>query len=113
MTVREIDNRHFYWLDRARPQPPSAAGKANTFSWGTTQVLQRIAQPLEAMDHGVVGRVGRSEPSAEKRVLRAAMHGTVELTKVSRYLFTFKPCCLPGRLRGQPSQGSRLVAVSS
>jgi hypothetical protein len=93
VTVREIDNRHFYWLDRVRPETPWASGRPNTFGWDTTRVLQRIAPPLDVADLGVLVRVGRPQPSADERVLPVAIFATAEPTKVNGYMFAFKPCC--------------------
>jgi hypothetical protein len=93
VTVREIDNRHFYWLDRVKPDIPWVPGRANTFAWDTTKVLRRIASSLQVPDLGVVVRVGRPEPSADQKVLPAAIFATAEPAKVNAYRFAFKPCC--------------------
>jgi hypothetical protein len=93
VTVREIDNRNFYWLDRVRPKSPWLPGRANTFGWDTTMVLQRIAPSLQVADLGVLVRPGRPEPSADQTVLPAAFFATAAPTKVNGYRFAFKPCC--------------------
>lgn len=93
VTVREIDNQRFYWLDRVRLETPWTPGRANTFGWDTRIVLQRVSPPLQVADLGVLVRVGRPEPSADERVLPAAVFATAAPTKVDGYLFTFRPCC--------------------
>jgi len=93
VTVREIDNQKFYWLDRVRLRAASTLGDANTFGWDTRTVLQRISPPLHVADLGVVVRVGRPEPSADEWISPAAVFATTVPTKVGGYLFTFRPCC--------------------
>jgi hypothetical protein len=93
VTVREIDNQRFYWLDRVRLETPWTPARANTFGWDTRVVLQRISPPLHVADLGVLVRVGRPEPSADERVLPAAIFAAAAPTKVDGYLFTFRPCC--------------------
>ena len=93
ITVREIDNSHFYWLDRVIPKVPWSIGSTNSFRWDATTVLQRIAPPLRVGDLGAVLRVGRSEPSAEEHILPVALVATTGRVKVDAYRFSFKPCC--------------------
>lgn len=93
LTVREVDNSHFYWLDRIKPETPWAGGRTNSFRWDTRQVLQRMAPPLRIADLGVLVRVGRAEPSADEHILPAALVADPQPVTVAAYRFTFKPCC--------------------
>lgn len=93
LTVREVDNSHFYWLDRVRPEVPWAGGRTSNFRWDTRKVLQRMAPPLRVVDLGVVVRVGRAEPSADEQILPAALIADLQPVTVAAYRFTFKPCC--------------------
>src|SRR5262249_46704409 len=42
LTVRELDYKLYYWLDRVMPPNPWQAGFGNEFSWGTDVVLRRL-----------------------------------------------------------------------
>ena len=40
LTVRELDYKYFYWMDRVRPQDSWDKGYENVFQWPTKTVLQ-------------------------------------------------------------------------
>lgn len=93
VTVREIDNQHFYWLDRVQPETGWRPGRVNSFRWDTRVVLQHISPAVDVADLGVLVRTGRPEPSADERVLPAAIFANAEPAKINGYIFTFRPCC--------------------
>lgn len=89
LVVREIDQRLYYWLDRAKPSTPWAAGY-NNFGWPTNSVLQQLPG-LRTADLGVVVRLDKEEPAAIETVAPATLSPTVDGGMAVRgYVFAFK-----------------------
>jgi hypothetical protein len=99
VTVRELDYRYYYWLDRVRPRQAWQGGQANAFSWPTGDVLLWLYdRGLEPADLGAVVRLTpTSYPTAEERVAPAVLAGDDRPVAVESYLFTFKTN-MPARL---------------
>lgn len=88
LTVREIDPKHYYWLDRVTPPDPWRAGFDNVFEWSARTVIGRLDLPLH--DLGVVARLGTAVPGSIERVAPALLFHTRVPEEVSGYLFTFR-----------------------
>jgi len=91
VTVRELDNQHYYWMDRLRPQKAWQAG-FNHFSWSTKAVLAPLHRQtkLAMYDLGVVARIGSNKPLKEERVAPVIFFHNQLPKKVNHYLFAFK-----------------------
>lgn len=86
LVVREIDQRLYYWLDKAKLSPIVGY---NTFSWPTSNVLRQLG--ISAADLGVVVRLDKEEPGALETVAPASLSTTaVAGTAVRGYVFAFK-----------------------
>lgn len=88
LTVRELDNERFYWLDRVDPEPWQA-GFGNLFSWPTGDVLAHL-EGLGMSDLGVVARLGSPEGDIEERVAPVLFYAGDPPARIDRYLFVFK-----------------------
>ena len=87
LVVREIDQRLYYWLDKAKLSPIVGY---NTFSWPTSNVLRQLPG-ISAADLGVVVRLDKEEPGALETVAPASLSTTaVAGTTVRGYAFAFK-----------------------
>jgi hypothetical protein len=89
LTVRELDYRHYYWLDKVRPATPWRRGFNNTFEWPTKLVLRRL-KPLGVYDLGVIVRLDKPTPSRGERIAPAILYHDQPPASVADYLFTFK-----------------------
>src|SRR5262249_49273988 len=67
LTVRELDYRYYYWMDRVQPAQPWRPGFDNAFDWPTREVIQQLGQII-MYDLGVVARLDKSVPSKSERV---------------------------------------------
>lgn len=92
VTVRELDYRHYYWMDGVRPSASWKPGNTNSFRWPTGDVLQWLqGRGLRSADLGVVVRLaGGGAPSARERVAPAVLSGEGAPVTVQSWLFTFK-----------------------
>jgi hypothetical protein len=91
MTVRELDYRQFYWLDRVQPSTSWTEGFGNTFSWSTGPVLQHLDQGINVYELGVLARLGQPAPASIEYIAPAILYHTVPPTTVKGYWFTLKP----------------------
>lgn len=89
LVVRELDYRHYYWLDKVVPKSPWQAGFANLFDWSTGDVVQRLGD-LRISDLGVVARLGKENPSAVEEVAPVLFYQSQYPGKVGGYVFRFK-----------------------
>jgi hypothetical protein len=87
INVRELDNRHFYWLDRVRR--PWNTGAINVFDWPTIRVIRQI-RGLVPRHLGALVRLGADGSGARERVAPAVLSGTNGLEPIVGYRFTFK-----------------------
>ena len=90
LTVRELEVRHFYWLDRAKPSRPWGRGFGNEFAWETHVVLKKLSPPLALSELGAVARLDRPEPSADERVAPLILHHSGTPKTGGGYVFAFK-----------------------
>ncbi len=95
ITVREVNNRHYYWLDQVQSQGWRQY-EWNEFTWPSKGVLQPLnfqnhLDPIRIYDLGVVVRLGPLEPSFEEHVAPAFIHAAGQsFPKIAAYVFTFK-----------------------
>ena len=90
LSVRELEVRRYYWLDRARPSRPWTRGFANEFAWPTGAVLGKLSPSIALAELGAVARLDRPEPSADERVAPLILHHTTAPRAVDGYVFALK-----------------------
>jgi hypothetical protein len=90
LTVRELDVKHYYWLDRARSAQPWKPGFDNEFTWATDVVLRQLDRNMSPYALGVVARLGRQEPAADERVAPVILYHSSFPSAVTGYVFAFK-----------------------
>lgn len=88
ITVRELDLKTYYWLDKVVPATPWQAGFGNVFEWSSRDVFQRVSG-LELSDLGAVVRLGRAEPSLDEHVAPAILYRRSPPERVRGYVFSF------------------------
>lgn len=88
LLVREIENEHYYWMDRVKPSAPWQTGFNNVFAWPTTDVIRQLGLSLNNL--GVVVRLGNASPGAEERVAPALLFQSHQPTQVGGYVFIFR-----------------------
>lgn len=89
ITVRELDNRHNYWLDRVRPRGEWRTGFGNEFAWPTAEVVRRL-RDIQLSGLGTVVQLGSDQPSVDVRVAPGILYHTRPPSAVGGYLFTFR-----------------------
>ena len=89
LTVRELDYRYYYWMDRVQPAQPWRLGFDNAFDWPTREVIQQLGQ-ITMYDLGVVARLDKSVPSKSERVAPVIFYYSELPPVIKGYLFTFK-----------------------
>lgn len=113
LTVRELDYKHYYWLDNIEPRSQWQAGFENVFDWPTKDVISRLPG-LTINDLGIVARLETPQPRAIERVAPVIFYQTQQPTEVRGYRFAF-------RLRGDakikamiyPEKGGDGILVQS
>jgi hypothetical protein len=89
LTVRELDPKRYYWMDKVQPSQPWKPGFGNIFAWPTQVVIQQLAG-IEMYDLGVVARLEKPEPSKVDRVAPVIFYHSQLPATITGYLFTFK-----------------------
>ncbi|HBA72077.1 MAG: hypothetical protein A2X82_02700 [Geobacteraceae bacterium GWC2_55_20] len=89
LTVRELDYKSYYWMDKINPSAPWSPGFSNCFEWSTEDVLKQL-RGMNIADLGALARLDRQEPSALERVAPIILYSSQLPTKADEYLFTFK-----------------------
>lgn len=89
VVVRELEYKHYYWLDRIVPRTRWRAGFDNQFEWSTREVMKRL-RDFRPNELGVVVRVGKSSPSVMERVAPALLYQAQAPSAGTGYLFTFR-----------------------
>jgi hypothetical protein len=91
LTVRELDNRLFYWLDKVKPSLNEwAVDVHNEFAWPTGPVLRRLDQKLTLSDLGVLVRLGKATPASVERIAPAILYHARRPEVIDAYLFVMK-----------------------
>lgn len=89
VTVRELDYKYYYWLDKVTPAKPWRAGFDNVLEWPTKDVLQQLGE-MNMYDLGVVARLEKPEPSIIERVAPVIFYHSEPAGSIDGYIFTFK-----------------------
>jgi hypothetical protein len=90
ITVRELDGRHYYWMDRLVPPRPWKTGFDNIFSWPAEAVIRRVSD-LQFEDLGALARLTGSAPSSVEKVAPVILYHESPPSEVEAYIFTFEP----------------------
>lgn len=90
LTIRELDYKHYYWMDKVQPTKPWDKGFGNEFIWQTDAVLRQLDKAMNLYDLGVLVRVEHQEPSADDLVAPAILYHTEAPKKITGYLITLK-----------------------
>jgi hypothetical protein len=91
ITVRELDYRHYYWMDEITPAQPWKVGEFNTFAWSTKTVLKTLDRNLNLYDLGILARMETKDPSRNEHIAPVIFYHSNEPTVTQGYLFTLKP----------------------
>jgi hypothetical protein len=89
LTVRELDYKEYYWLDKVRPRVPWRPGFGNTFAWPTADVIRQL-NGVHINDLGVVARLDNPLPGMIESVAPVILYHSTPPGTVDAYLFTFK-----------------------
>lgn len=89
LTVRELQYKYYYWMDRVKPSKPWRPGFGNLFEWTTEKVIQKL-EGLRMYDLGVVARLGKPVPSKIEQVAPSIFYHSQLPSTIEGYLFTFK-----------------------
>lgn len=89
ITVREVDNRRNYWLDRVRPPSGWRSGYGNEFMWPTAEVVKPLGS-IQLAGLGALVQLDTDEPEVDMRVAPAILYHTCPPSGVHGYLFAFK-----------------------
>ena len=90
LTVRELDYRAYYWLDRVQPAEPWKSGFQNVFTWPTDPVLSQLSPKLELYEIGALIRLHTATSSTIENVAPAVLYHTEPPAQVEGYRFTMK-----------------------
>ncbi len=90
ITVRELDYRTFYWLDKVQPVQSWKTGKQNVFVWPTDPVLRQLTLKLDLYDLGALVRLDAESTSSVERVAPGVLYYKEAPSKIEGYFFTLK-----------------------
>lgn len=88
LQVREIEYRHYYWLDRVEPKTPWRTGFGNVFDWPTQDVIRRLDN-FKLSELGVLARLEKQQPSGAEKVAPVILYQSKYPSAAKAYLFTF------------------------
>ena len=89
LTIRELNYKYYYWLDKVQAKKPWRTGYQNVFKWETETVIQKL-DGLDLNDLGAVARLGKSVPSQIEQVAPVILYHDKPPSIIDGYLFTFK-----------------------
>lgn len=89
LTVRELDYKHYYWMDKVQLSKVWAQGFDNTFEWPTEVVIQRLDE-INMYSLGVVARLKNPKPGMVEQVAPVILYHSHVPSTIEGYLFTFK-----------------------
>ncbi len=92
LVVRELDYKHYYWLDRVQPPRPKpwSPGFHNVFQWSTDTVLRRLDRNMSVFDLGVLVRLKQKDPSLQEHIAPAILFYSRSPRSIGAYLFTLR-----------------------
>ena len=88
-TVRELDYKHYYWLDNIEPRGNWRTGFDNVFDWPTKDVISQLPG-LTINGLGTVARLDSPQPRAIERVAPVIFYQSQYPAEVKGYRFAFK-----------------------
>jgi hypothetical protein len=89
LLVRELDNRHYYWLDQVQPSLPWQPGRSNEYSWPTSAVIRPLGD-LELHQLGIVVRLEQSTPKPMELVAPCILYQSSIVEAVNGYRFSLR-----------------------
>lgn len=89
LTVRELDYKHYYWLDNIEPRGNWRAGFDNVFDWPTKDVISSLPD-LTINDLGTVARLESPQPRAIETVAPVIFYQFQYPNEIKGYRFAFK-----------------------
>lgn len=89
LVVRELDYKHFYWMDRIEPRQPWRAGFGNVFEWPTADVLRQL-RGLQPYQLAAVARLDKATPSADENVAPVILYQGEPPATAAAYVFYFR-----------------------
>ncbi len=89
LTVRELDYKHYYWLDNIEPRGNWRTGFDNVFDWPTKDVISQLPG-LTINELGTVARLDSPQPRAIERVAPVIFYQSQYPAEVKGYRFAFK-----------------------
>jgi hypothetical protein len=89
LTVRELDYKYYYWMDKVQPAEPWRSGFDNVFDWPTRDVIQQL-RSIQMYDLRVVARLENTDPSIVERIAPVIFYHSQVPATVEGYVFTFK-----------------------
>ena len=89
LTVRELDYKHYYWLDNIEPRGNWRTGFDNVFDWPTKDVISQLPG-LTIDELGAVARLDSPQPRAIERVAPVIFYQARYPTEIKGYRFAFK-----------------------
>ncbi len=90
LTVRELDYRAYYWLDKVQPAEPWKRGFQNVFTWPTDPVINQLSPKLNFYEIGALIRLNTVTSSSLETVAPAVLYHTKLPTQIEGYRFTMK-----------------------
>ncbi|HNP28274.1 MAG: hypothetical protein KC592_13295 [Nitrospira sp.] len=90
LTVRELDYRTYYWLDKVEPARVWEKGFQNVFAWPTDPVLQQLTPKLGLYELGALVRLDAESTSSIERVAPAVLYHKDAPSMIEGYFFTLK-----------------------
>ncbi len=90
LTIRELDYRAYYWLDKVQPAKPWKPGFQNMFTWPTDPVLNQLRPKLNLYEIGALVRLNTVTSSTVEEVAPAVLYHTKPPTQIEGYRFTMK-----------------------
>jgi hypothetical protein len=90
VTVRELDYRTYYWLDKIQPQKSWVRGFGNEFAWPADPVLKQLTPRVRLYELGALIRLGTETSSSIERVAPAILFASDPPSRVDGYRFTLK-----------------------
>ncbi len=89
-TVRELDFRAYYWLDKVEPAKSWKPGFQNVFAWPTDPVLNQLRPKIELYELGALVRLNNATSSTVEEVAPAVLFHTKPPARIEGYRFTIK-----------------------
>ena len=89
LTVRELDYKYYYWMDKVQLSKIWAQGFDNIFEWPTDVVIQQLDE-INMYSLGVVVRLKNPKPGMVEQVAPVILYHSNVPTTIEGYLFTFK-----------------------